>query len=281
MDNYIIKFYELISTTFETPTPYGAFHLISFALVILASVLLCVFFRNCSDKTMRIILFIAWLAMISLEALDQFVDGTSVLENGTLAFSYQWYRFPFQLCSTALWITPFIILIPEGKIRDGLIGYMTLFSFLGGLLVMFYPGDVFTSYVITSVHTMVHHGLQVVLGVFFISHERHKYNLRYFTGGVIAFLGLLAIACVLNEVVHEIFLAYGQDVDFNMFYISPYFDCTLPVLSEIYKVVPYPAFFVIYCFGFIFLAFIVYFVATFINHIVDYIRHREKYVDFA
>lgn len=278
MGNYIVDLYSIMSTKSELVTPYSVFHLVCFALVIAFSIFLCVFFRNCSDRTMRILLFVAWVAMVLLEILDQFVDGTSVLEDGTLFFDYQWYRFPFQLCSTALWITPFIILIPEGVVRDGLIGYMTLFSFFGGLAVMFYPADVFTSYIVTNVHTMVHHGLQVALGVFFISHERHKYNLRYFVGGTVTFLCLVGIACVLNEVAHEIFLAYGQDDTFNMFYFSPYHDCTLPVLSEIYKMVPYPAFMLIYCGGFIFIAFIIYFVASLINHITDRVRHKEKYV---
>ena len=43
---------------------------------------------------------------------------------------------------------------------------------------------------------------------------------------------------------------------FNMFFISPYFPCTLPVLSEIYPVVPYPVFLLLYVLGFITLGFI-------------------------
>ena len=287
MDNYIVDLYNFLAQRFPdgfVPKAFGTFHIVSFALVVVASVLMCVFFRNCSDRTMRIILTVAWVIMFGLEVLEQMVIGTKVLDDGTLFFDYHWYRFPFQLCSTALWIVPFIILIPEGKIRDGLIGYMTLFSFIGGLLVMITVGDVMTNHIITCVHTMVHHGIQVILGVFFISHERHKYNLRYFFGGVLTFLGLLAIAALMNEVGHELFLAYGrEDVAFNMFYISPYYGCHLPVLSIFYgtpesAIVPYPVFLAIYCFGFILLAFIVYFVASFINYVVDYIRHKEKYI---
>lgn len=262
-----------MSATMEKPELYGTFHLVSFALVIICSVLLCVFMRDCKNITMRFFLLAVWIVLVVLELLDQFVDGTTVLESGMLSFSYQWYRFPFQLCSTALWILPFIILLPDGRVRDGLMGYIALFSFAAGLIVMIYPGDVFTPNVITSVHTMVHHGSQVALGIFFISHERRKYSMRYFVGGVVTFLALLSIACVLNEVVHEIFLAYGMDNEFNMFYVSPYHPCTLPVLSEIYKVAPYPAFLALYCLGFILIGFIVYFVAGLVNYIVEKVRH--------
>ena len=278
MNNYIIDFYNFISAQMEVPQPYGEFHLISFGLTIVFAILLCVLFRNCSDRTMRILLFISWLVLVIFEVLDQMVIGTTVLPNGTLYFDTDWYRFPFQLCSSVVWILPFIILIPEGKIRDGLIGYMTLFSFIGGLLVMFYPTTIFTRHLVVSLHSVVHHGFQIALGIFFISHERHKYNLRYFTGGVLTFIGLLSIACLLNEVVQQVLWAYGQEDVFNMFYISPYHGCELPILSEIFKLVPYPVFLLIYCLGFILLAFIVYFVATLVNHVVDYVRHREKYI---
>lgn len=284
MNNYIVDFYKFLSTRMETPKPFGAFHLISFAIVIAVAVLLCIFFRNCSDRTMRIILLVAWVVMISFEILEQFVIGTTLGDDGILYYNIQWYRFPFQLCSTALWITPLILLIPEGGIRDSLIGYMTLFSFFGGLMVMIVVGDVFTAHIITNVHTMVHHGIQVVLGIFFISHERHKYNLRYYIGGVLCFLALLTTACVMNEVVHEMLLAYGHNDTFNMFYVSPYHPCTLPVLNMFYSdplnpLVPYPVFLLIYCLGFILISFIVYFVASLINHVTDYLRHREDYPD--
>ena len=270
-NNYIISFFEFLRTEAAVPTAYGTFHLISFALTIACAVLLCVFFRDCNNITMRFILLSVWIVLVALELLEQFVIGTTVLESGALSFSYQWYRFPFQLCSTSLWILPFIILLPPGRVRNGLMGYIALFSFAAGLIVMLYPGDVFNYPIITNVHTMVHHGSQVALGIFFMVHERKKYNMRYFVGGVLTFVALLAIACVLNEVVHETFLAYGYDPvpTFNMFYVSPYHPCTLPVLSEIYKIVPYPVFLAIYTLGFSLIGFIVYFVVGLINYLVD------------
>jgi hypothetical protein len=43
-----------------------------------------------------------------------------------------------------------------------------------------------------------------------------------------------------------------------MFFVSPYFDCTLPVLSAIYPKVPYIAFLLIYNIGFAIVSLIVY-----------------------
>ena len=60
-------------------------------------------------------------------------------------------------------------------------------------------------------------------------------------------------------------LGFIGDETFNMFYISPYFDCTLPILSEIYKQVPYIAFLGIYIVGFVLAAFIIYMIYLIIH----------------
>jgi hypothetical protein len=47
------------------------------------------------------------------------------------------------------------------------------------------------------------------------------------------------------------------DETFNMFFISPHFPCTLPVLSGIYGKIPYPAFLLLYLVGFALIAAII------------------------
>ena len=58
----------------------------------------------------------------------------------------------------------------------------------------------------------------------------------------------IVIATILNEIA----AASGilENETFNMFYISPYYDCTLPVLSGVYASVPYPVFLIVYLLGF-------------------------------
>ena len=277
MDNYIVKLDELLSKTFETPKSYGPYHLICFGIVVALTVLLCVFFRNCKDRTLRIILAVALVAMVSLEFLDEFADSVDFnAATGLLELDYPWYRFPFQLCSTIIWVSPFVIFLPEGKVRDAAMAYLALFSFFGGLAVMIYPNDVFTSSIITCIHTMVHHGLQVALGIFIFVHERKKYGIRHFLGAVVCFMILLSVATALNEVVHQAILAFGSDNSFNMFYISRHYECTLPVLSSIYPLVPYPVFFIIYSLGFVLVAFIIYFVQLSIYHLVTVIKDKVR-----
>jgi hypothetical protein len=124
------------------------------------------------------------------------------------------------------------------------------FAFFGGLAVMVYPNDVFVSMIGVNVQTMIHHGMQVVMGIFFTVHERHRLTKFFFARGIWVFCGLLAVAMALNVGGYHIMQNLGMDDTFNMFFISPYFPCTLPILSTVYELVPYPAFLCIYVFGF-------------------------------
>jgi hypothetical protein len=53
-----------------------------------------------------------------------------------------------------------------------------------------------------------------------------------------------------------------------MFYISPYFPCTLPVFSSIYSAVPYPVFLLLYIAAFLIGGGIVYGAAKGIEKLV-------------
>ena len=82
------------------------------------------------------------------------------------------------------------------------------------------------------------------------------------------FLCLLFIAFIANVVVHNILISFGNDETFNMFYIGPYHDCSLPILSSIYTKVPYVVFFLIYMLGFILISFIIYKIETIIYKLI-------------
>lgn len=232
-----------------TPTNYSWFHLMFVAIVIAATVLLCSFFKDCDEKTFRRIVLIGWAIITALEIYKQFVfsfefDGT------TAKWDYQWYAFPYQLCSTPLYILPFVIFLKDGELRNSMMAYIQTFSLFGGLAVFFYPNDVFIETIGINFQTMVHHGLQVVFGIFFVVYNRKKLEHKYFLKAIPVFATLVSIAFTLNVLMYQIFEARGIDEDFNMFYIGPYVPSSLPILSDIYPKVPYVAFFLIYVVGF-------------------------------
>lgn len=255
--NFFEKILNSLKATMETPKSYGWFHLMFIAIVILTTVFLCIKFKDCSDKTFKRITLIGWIIMLLLEVYKQLVfslnyDCTAVM------WDYQWYAFPYQFCSTPMLVLPFIAFFKESKFRDTLISYMATFSLFAGLAVFAYPNDVFIDIIGINIQTMVHHGMQVVFGIYFAVYVRNKLNHKYFLKGIPVFCILSLIAIILDVAVYKIFMLNGIEETFNMFYISPYFPCSLPILSIIYEKVHYSLFLVLYILGFTFVAYLVY-----------------------
>lgn len=234
-----------------TPTNFSWFHIMFIVIMLALTLYLTIFQRKCSDKRLRIVCLIAWVICVLLEIYKQLDFSFSYNpETGIKDWDFSWYSFPFQFCSSPLYILPFIVFLPEGKVRDAFISYSMTFVLFAGVAVFCYPNDVFISRVMINIQTMVHHGLQIVIGVFLMVHEQKKINLKYFVGGIIVFAGMSLIAILMNVIMYHAVPAINNGETFNMFYISPYFPSTLPILSIIYPKVPYAIFLIIYLIGF-------------------------------
>ena len=266
-----MNFFEQILYFFEgkmqIPSPFGWFHLLFICLVICSTVLLCVKFRDCDDKIFRRIALITCIALLFFEVLKQLIFAFEY-DGYTVSWNYAWYVFPYQLCDTPLYVLPIIAILKDGKLRDALISYSAFFVMFGGLVTFIYPSTVFASTTLINLQTMIHHGSQIVLGIFFAVRNRQNFNLRFFLKGVPVFATLVAIAIILNEAMYGYVSTNAPGDLFNVFYISRHFPCTLPILSEVYKAVPYPVFCLIYILGFTLIALAIYGIEKLIIHLV-------------
>ena len=257
----ITKIYDIANSTMTAPTTGSAFHLAFVGAVLVLTVLLSWAFRNCTDRALRTLTGFFWVVIVALEIYKQLVFCLS-LSDGVFSWDYAWYIFPFQFCSSPLYILPIIAFSGNNKLRERCIAYMMTFSLFAGLAVFCYPGDVFTETAGICIQTMVHHGSQILMGIFYAVRYRDRFGVKHFFSGAKVFVVMSFIAMVLNVVVYHAFLTFGIDETFNMFYISPYFDCTLPLLSTVYEMIPYTGFICVYFFGFILCALIVYSIFT-------------------
>ena len=255
----IEKIYSVLAYEIESPESYGIFHLISLAVIICTTVMITLKFKDCSEATERRIAKIFLFTLVALEIYKQVIFAIE-FDDGKLVFDYAWYAFPFQFCSSPMYVLPFIAFMKNGKVRDAAISFMATFSLFAGIAVAIYPNDVFMQLLGIDIQTMVHHGSQIVLGVFFAARRLNSHfpvpTKRHFIGALSVFSVLSAVAMILNISVYNVFAANGIDDTFNMFFISPYFDCTLPVLSIFYGILPYPAFLLTYLIGFAIVALI-------------------------
>ena len=257
--NLFEKFIHSMEGLMERPGNYGWFHLMFVGIVIIGTILLCIFGKNCNKKTFNLIIMIGWIVIFVLEVYKQLVFSFELVGD-VPTWDYQWYAFPYQLCSTPLYILPFIFLLKEGKVKDATMAYIMTFSLFGGLAVFFYPNDVFVETIGINIQTMIHHGTQIVLGIFVMVYNRKRLDIKFWLRGIYVFAALVSIALILNISVYHIFVAKGINETFNMFYVGPYFDCTLPLLSIVYPKIPYICFILLYILGFVLISYIIYIV---------------------
>ncbi len=248
---------EILQLEVQEPTLYGWFHLMWFGILIVLGIILIKKYRNVEEKTYRKIVFITWLIMLFFELYKQFVFSYE-FENSKLIWEYDFVGFPYQFCSTPLYLFPFLAFLKNSKARDGLIVYTSTFSLFAGIAVMFYPDTVFVETLGINIQTMVHHGLQVLIGLYTLIYYKDRFNLKSFFYASLVFIVMISVAIIGNEIGEAILNALNMDVTFNLFYISRHGECVIVILSTIQQHVPYLIFLLIYFFGFTLIAYVFY-----------------------
>ncbi len=252
-----MEFFKFITSKMETPPSFGWYHFMWLGIIVIITVFFCIKLRNCSDKTFRLITLIGWITIVLLETMKQFIYTYSI-ENNEFVANYQWYAFPFQLCSSPLYVLPVIAFMKDCKLREYFTSFISTFSLFGGLVVLIYPNDVFIEEIAINIQTMIHHGLQVVFGIWYAVRFRERGGIKYFLKSIPVFIALLAIAIILNETAGAHIVSTGED--FSMFYISSHVENHLPILSMVYTSVPWFVFLLIYTIGFCLISCAIYFI---------------------
>lgn len=232
----------------DRPIPYQSFqvswfHYLALAIALIATVFAVIGLKNASDlKVKRVLLGFAGL-LLTFELYKQLIFSYQA------GWTYQWYIFPFQFCSTPMYVALLAGLTKNKKLRQVLIDFLGTYGLFAGLAAMVYPNDVFVSTIGINIQTMVHHGSMMVLGIALLAHKVQR-NVRAIIGATAVFSGLVAIAICLNYG-HNTWIANGV---FNMFFINPLYNNHLPVLSLIEPLVPHLVFVLIYVVGYAFIA---------------------------
>ena len=104
-----------------------------------------------------------------------------------------------------------------------------------------------------NIQTMLHHGGMVVLGVSLLAHHV-KLTWKSLLKASIVFASLMVIAMALNGIHNN----WIMDGTFNMFFINHKYENGVPVLMIFQPLVPHAVFLLIYLFGFMFCASIVF-----------------------
>ncbi len=238
------KFLKVLDGQMTRPEMYGWFHLLCLALVIG----LCIFVvrnrRNVSDKQVTTVIGATALALFLLEVYKQ-LNFSYDWESDT--WSYQWYAFPFQFCSTPMYVMMVAFFVKNQKFRDALYAFLGTYGLFAGTAVMLYPSTVFTETVGVNIQTMVHHGAMVVIGFFLYVSGKIKLEHKTILKALPVFAVLSAMALTMNI----LYIFFGDpEQTFNMFFISPIEEPSLPLLDILLADAPYPLYLLTYLVGF-------------------------------
>ncbi len=229
----------LMDSSMKTPGLFGWFHLLWLGITAAATVILC---RYGKGKERSVVLWTSLLVII-LDIYKQ-INYSFSYENG-ITFDYQWYAFPFQFCSTPMYVG-LLAALSRGKLHNALSSYLSSFALFAGVCVMIYPGDVFISTIGINIQTMICHGSMVVIGGYLLATSYVKLEHKTVLKALPVFAVCVLLAVGMNEIAHRT----GLQETFNMFFVSPYWDCTLPLYSLIHNTVPFPLNLIIYIVGF-------------------------------
>ena len=233
------KIMEFLQREMNVPGPFSWFHIIALILIVIGAVLVSFKFKNCNEKTYKRILLIGWIVVILLEIPKQFIKSYHPGAHPYWEYSYR--DFPFQLCSMIYYLTPIILFVNKEKhpkIVDAAVGFMSFTSLVGALIVLAYPAMVTSNFIYINFQTFIHHGTQVILGVFIYVWNRKSITIKTFYRSLIVFAISAVIAVIINVIFHPHFI--------NMFFINPLIITNVPIGKTIQEKAGYVVFLISY-----------------------------------
>lgn len=261
---------EFFDVKMQRPEAWGWFHLLFWGLTVGAAVLLCVLHKKDKpDRVRKVILTVA-ITVTLLEIYKQI--NFSFSYGGGISFDYQWYAFPFQFCSTPMYVGLLAGIVKKGRFHDALCAYLATYAMFAGLITMLIPNDIYIDTVGINIQTSVCHGSMITVAIYLLYTGYVKLEHKTILKAMSVFACTMGIAMVMNEIAYHC----GLDETFNMFYISPHQEPFLLVYSDIQKIVPFPFCTLIYFFAFSLAAYLVLLIAIGISKLCGVIRRKTE-----
>lgn len=166
------------------------------------------------------LLFICGIIMLLSEIWKQ-CCLTFLINNG----SYNWWYFPFQLCSIPMYLCLLLPLVSE-NIQQVFLTFLMTFGLMGGIFTFFDTSGMYYSYTPLTIHSFSWHILLIIIGISVGVSQYTKNTATQFLYSAFCYLSCCLMATVFNVIFHQ----FGN---INMFYISPYYTMEQKVFKNI------------------------------------------------
>ena len=183
----------------ETPVTWGGFHLFWLDLTFLTIIILIFIRRKHSDNQLKVVLGIYGVVALVLEILKQLIWSFNYdIATNSVMWNYQWYAFPFQLCTTPIYVSIICLFLKKGKFRNSLLSYLSYITILGSIATMIIPDSCFTSDILVNIHTMWLHMGSFVVSVYLLISGEINVNIDSFKKAIITFIIFVIVALCMN-----------------------------------------------------------------------------------
>ena len=223
LQSVLIGWLEQTAWPMTPPQPYSAFHLLFAVLGTGLSALLArALARRFRDRPRaRLRLLFACGLILALSEIYKQLFLFWIVNRGV----YDWWYFPFQLCSLPMYLCLILPLCTQ-RLRRILYTFLYSYNLLGALMAFLEPSGLMHPYWTLTLHGFFWHLILIFLGLFLAFSGSADPSPRGFLGATALFFAGCGIATAVNVLSHPFGAA-------DMFYISPYFPNTQIVFSRI------------------------------------------------
>lgn len=223
----------------ETPELFGGFHILMMcAAIILAAAAAAMSARRIrasEDREARLIrtLSIAGWILLVLEVYKQ-LFLFYIVNSG----AYDWWYFPFQLCSVPIYLCIALPLI-KGRLREAVLTFLAGYTPVSALAALIYPQDFLRSYTALTMHGFIWHGILLFISlVIILSGAAYARSGAASGDAAILFTVLSLIAVGINTAaepaMQAAYAARRIVHDYAaMFYMNPYHLSPQPLVSSV------------------------------------------------
>lgn len=247
---------DLFELKMKEPVAYAPFteswfHYLSLLLMVVYTILLTIRFKRADEEGVKHTLRNIGIALIIFEIYKQVTF--SYHDDGS--WHFQWYAFPFQFCSTAMYMMFLVGMSRNKSMYDYGLAFLATFTMFAGLAVMFYPVTVFVDQIGINIQTMFYHGSMAAVGLALVFSGKVSHAYQTVVKGMIPMTILILMAVLMNGLFNRFMPDSGT---FNMFFINPAYASGLVILNDIQPHVSPMMFIIIYFAGISFVSLIVF-----------------------
>lgn len=232
MKNWLLK----TAWPMVAPTPYSAFHILFAASGILCAGSLAWKLRRVTSGMFYRVLFLCGALLAFSEVYKQLFLYYIVGQG-----HYDWWYFPFQLCSLPMYLCLLLPLFREHAFGRILCTFLQDFGLLGGIMALAEPSGLFHPYWTLTLHGLLWHVMLIFISLFVAFADNGPFITRDSGSGrppetsreqsLLCYLQMLptfTFFCLIATLINT--LTHGAA---DMFYISPYYPVTQVVFDQI------------------------------------------------